>query len=225
MSEETIIAPDLRPARRRALPEGLVRRMQGPGGYYNIGNILAFTVSAALAIRAGQGAEAPGGLLPAIREFLIGSPSATAISVAMLIFFVSGEAYFRAWRQPGGPSIGAIRLGDGLSAVAAIFLCVSLVLIGNAALGIASTLLLLGGKLGSALRPDASLILRLGGLPAFDPFRLAVVASRLPALIGVGAGLLAGDAPAAVLTQQATLLVCYALWLRADLMLSRLRAA
>lgn len=202
--------------------DGLISRMKGPGGYYNLGNALAFGMGAAQAIRVGgTGQATDGSLLLSIREFLAGSPSATAITVAMLIFFVSGEAYYRAWRQQAHPKVHLIRLGDAISALAAVFLCVSLVLIGNAALGIASTLLLLGGKLGSALRPGASLILRLRGMPSFDPFRVAVVLSRVPALVGIGAGLAAGEASAAVLPQQAILLICYALWLRADLMLFR----
>lgn len=205
--------------RAEASLDGLIRRMRGPGGYYNIGNVLALAMAVAPAIRTGG---APGGAaLASVRDALIGSPAAAAITVAMLIFFAGGEAYFRAWRQPEAPALHLIRLGDGLSALAAVFLCISLMLLGNAALGIASTLLLVAGKLGSALSPGASLILRPRGLPPFDPFRLSVILSRLPALLGIGAGLAAGDAPAAILTQQASLLVCYALWLRADLLLLR----
>ena len=88
-------------------------------------------------------------------------------------------------------------------------------------------MLLVGGKLGSACMPTASWILRVPGVPPFDPFRVAVVLSRFPALVAIAGGLvatLAADVPASgVLIQQATLLLCYSLWLRADLMLFRAR--
>ncbi|MGZ3218197.1 hypothetical protein ACNR9W_016855 (plasmid) [Paracoccus sp. T5] len=213
----------LRP-RSRSVIAGLQSRMKGPGGYYNLGNIIAFSVAALQAIVAGGAASGAGGsMLMSLKEYLVGSPSASAITLAMLIFFMSGEAYYRAWREPTHPSPNLLRLGDALSAVAALALSASLVLIGNTALGLASSALLVGGKLGSASRPDASWFLGLKGMPKFDPFRAAVVLSRLPALLAIAAALAAAEAAPAILVQQLTLLVCYALWLRADLMLFRAR--
>ncbi|MBM3606438.1 MAG: hypothetical protein FJX25_17450 [Alphaproteobacteria bacterium] len=139
----------------------------------------------------------------------------------MVIFFMSGEAYFKAWRDPARPYLGLVRLGDALSAVAALVLCISLILLGNVALALASSLLLVGGKFGSALRPGASWVVQLQGLPGFDPFRVAVILSRVPALLTIAAGLAADATSSAVLIQQVTLLICYGLWLRADLMLFR----
>jgi len=217
------------PSLLRSAGTALAARMNGPGGYYNLGNVIGFVVGAKQAVLAGGSssdgtAAAP---LAQLGAYLAGSPSAVALSTAMVIFFVSGEVYFKAWREADRPNLTLVRLGDLLSTIAGSVLCVALVLVGTGALGLASTVLLVGGKLGSALMPTASWIVRPPGLPAFDPFRVAVVASRIPALFGI-AGALAWSVVATAdvpgdLVQQVTLLVCYALWLRADLLLFRAR--
>lgn len=226
--KDTEITIDATRASALALcPKGLRLRMQGPGGYYNLGNIIGFVVGAAQALLADRPAEADASLFAAMGEHLAGSSSAVALSVAMVLFFASGEVYHKAWETSRQPRIRLVRLGDLLSAIAALVLCVSLVLVGNVALGLLSSALLVGGKLGSAFMPSASWIIRPPYTPPFDPFRIAVVASRLPALLAISVvlvtSLVSGAQSPDVLLQQLTLLVCYGLWLRADLMLFRAR--
>jgi hypothetical protein len=209
------------------LVTGVAARLQGPGGYYNLGNLTGLITGIAQVVT--SRGTVPGGagtVVVGLRDHFLGSPAATALSVAMVIFFISGEVYHHAWRGAGGPNPARVRLGDLLSTFGALALAVSLVLVGNVLLAVTSTVLLAGGKLGSALMPQASWILRVPGLPAFDPFRIAVLASRLPAFLAIGVALLSpliSGAPAstAVVTQQVTLLVCYGLWTRADLLLFR----
>jgi len=207
------------------LMTGVAARMRGPGGYYNLGNLIGLTTGIAQVVMS-RGAV-PGGtgaLVLGLRDHFLGSPTATALSLAMVIFFISGEVYYHAWRAVGGANLARVRLGDLLSTFGALALAVSLVLVGNVLLAITSTLLLAGGKLGSALMSGASWILRFPGLPPFDPFRIAVVASRLPAFLAIGVALLSpliSGAPTStgVVTQQIILFVCYGLWTRADLLL------
>lgn len=216
-------------AATNTLMAGFAARMRGPGGYYNLGNLIGF-VTGVTQVVLSRGA-APGvadTLALGLRDHFLGSPAAAALSVAMVIFFISGEVYYHAWRADAGPNLARVRLGDLLSTFGALALAVSLVLVGNVLLAVTSTVLLAGGKLGSALMPKASWILRVPGLPPFDPFRMAVVASRLPAFLAIGVVLLSpviAGAPnsAGLLSQQLILLVCYTLWTRADLLLLRAR--
>lgn len=230
MSQRNVRSPtQAAPSFLRPWSDALAARMNGPGGYYNLGNVIGFVVGATQAVLAGGASVDNTGASPLAQlgAYIAGSPSALALSAAMVIFFVSGEVYFKAWRDADRPDLALVRLGDLLSTIAAAVLCVALVLVGSGALGVISTVLLVGGKLGSALMPTASWIVRPPGLPAFDPFRVAVVISRVPALLGIGGALVWSVVAAAIepgdLVQQITLVVCYSLWLRADLMLFRAR--
>jgi hypothetical protein len=102
---------------------------------------------------------------------------------------------------------------------------VSLIFTGQTLLALASGLLIVGGKLGSAVTCDDRSRMP-GWRPNWsDPFRTAVLVGRGPGLIAaaldLGRHLL--DQPAGSglwpLLSSATLVVCYALWVRADLML------
>ena len=196
-------------------------RMAGPGGCYNLGNALGLAGGIALAVAAagpgiGEGARAAW-------DYLAGSASALSITIAMLIFFWGGEAYHRAWATGFPPDARLNRQGDLLSAVGALALGLGLFLIGEALLAATAGLLHAAGKLGSALKtPDPAAPPRRWP----DPFRAAVVASRLPAIalvvLACAGALAAPDGlRAAALAAPMLLLVCYLLWLRADLLLLR----
>ncbi len=211
-----------RPAPRQPLLGG---RLAGPGGYYNLGNAIGLLGGVALAIVAASGPDGPtlqGGAQAAL-DYLAGNASAICVSLAMLIFFVSGEAYHRAWANGFPPDPALNRHGDLLSGYGALALGAGLFLLGQPVLAATAGLLHAFGKFGSALVP---------GVPAGGPprlhaaFRLAVLASRLPALvlvlfaIAVGLGAPGGADPMA-LAAPGLLVVCYLLWIRADLLLLR----
>ena len=215
-----------RDARPPGVRDALIGRMKGPGGLYNAGNVLALATGLGVQIAmANRGRTAGSGtILDAVRTYFIGSPGATALTIAILIFLVSGEMYHRAWSRGAPPDRRLNRCGDLLSAIAAVVLTISLAAFGDILLAIASGLLLAAGKLGSALIPegDAST----GASAWTRRFRLAVVASRVPALASLAIKLLglvapSGSAPANSLVLTPVMLVCYLLWTRADLLLIR----
>ena len=117
---------------------------------------------------------------------------------------------------------GLNRLGDRLSGWGALALFVGLLLVGAVVLALASGLLHAAGKFGSAIDHPA-----VAGLKRRrpDPFRSAVLASRLPAIvllaIALGQALAAPAPSAAAVLGPGSLLVCYLLWSRADLLLFR----
>lgn len=204
-----------------ALNRELAGRISGPGGLYNLGNILglagglALHVAAAMAARdagVGHGASA-------VVEYFVGSLGATAITLAMLIFFWSGERYHRAWAKGAPPDARLNRAGDISSGWGALALGTGLFLLGQPLLAATAGLLHAAGKFGSALPPEVQSRLPFGP----GAFRMTVVASRIPAvvlvLIEVEEALM-GD-PAQPLAASALLLLCYLLWLKADVALLR----
>lgn len=206
------------------LGRGLRLRAAGPGGCYNLGNLLGLAGGVALAVAAAGPGFADGAR--AAWDHLAGNASALAVTTAMIVFFAGGEAYHRAWANGFPPDPRLNRRGDLLSAVGALALGLGLFLIGEALLAATAGLLHAAGKLGSALKPGPGA--STPGAPSRwpDPFRVAVVASRLPAIalvaLALAAALASPGAPAfAALAAPALLLVCYLLWLRADLLLLR----
>ncbi len=199
----------------------LVSRLAGPGGLYNLGNGLGLSSGIALHVTAAmavQGAGLTHGA-SAVFDYLAGSLGASAITLAMLVFFWSGERYHRAWSNGAPPDPRQNRIGDLSSGYGALLLGMGLFLIGQPLLAATSGLLHAAGKFGSTLPPHL-----LSRLP-FGPqaFRLTVVASRLPALCAV---LL--EIRSALVAQQfqplaasGLLLLCYLLWLKADVALMR----
>ena len=198
-------------------------RLQGPGGYYNAGNLLGFGVALAMPFAITQ----PGTVLEAIHiviGYFAGSPSAVALTAATVIFLVGGEVYHRAWAGRSVPDASLNQFADVLSAIGSLALTISLFFIGQWFLAIASGLLTVGGKLGSALFGDD------GSRPGFwpaswvDPFRGAVLVGRLPGIVAAGLDfgfrvLNWSNGSLASLIQSATLVVCYLLWIKADLLL------
>ena len=197
---------------------GLAARLRGPGGLYNVGNALGLASGIALALAAAPGRSSAA----VVADYLAGSASAVAITVAMVVFLFSGEAYYRAWAHGAPPDPGLNRRGDRLSGWGALALVVGLLLVGAVVLALASGLLHAAGKFGSAIDHPA-----VAGLKRRrpDPFRSAVLASRLPAIallaIALGQALAAPAPSAAAVLGPGSLLVCYLLWSRADLLLFR----
>lgn len=159
---------------RRTAP-ALLQRMRGPGGLYNVGNAIALSASLTMQVAGSAGSE---GALQAVRAYLIGSPGATALSLAILIFFASGEAYFRAWSSGFPPDRRLNRWGDLLSGVGAVVLTAALVAFGDLALALLSGAMLAAGKFGNALLPDGG---RRGTV-----FRALALWSRVPAVVTLG---------------------------------------
>jgi hypothetical protein len=88
-------------AGKPTVTRAVLARLQGPGGYYNIGNPLGLVSGTAVQlIRAAE--QGPIDATQCVRvtlEQFIASPSAVALSLAMLVFFWSGEIYHRAWSR------------------------------------------------------------------------------------------------------------------------------
>lgn len=203
------------------LNSALAARLAGPGGLYNLGNALGLMGGLSLHVAAAL-APADAGLshgASAILDYLAGSVGAFAITLAMLVFFWSGEFYHRAWAKGAPPDPALNRMGDLSSGIGALLLGLGLLLLGQPLLAATSGLLHAAGKFGSALPSRLQSRLPVG--PA--AFRLIVVASRIPALVAVllqASATLAGQA-GQPLAASALLVLCYLLWLRADLALLR----
>jgi hypothetical protein len=210
-------APVVAPRTRLA---GLRARLSGPGGLYNAGNAIGLLSGLALAVVA-AGASDLRGDAQAIWDHLAGSASAVCITLAMAIFFWSGEAYHRAWSRGAPPDARLNRIGDLSSGWGALALGAGLFLVGEPLLAATAGLLHAFGKFGSALARGR---FALGPFPG--AFRTAVLVSRFPAIALVIAQIAAAaggeTAPqAADLAGPALLLLCYLIWARADVMLMR----
>lgn len=220
----SFIAPRISlPAVRRVLTD----RMFGPGGAYNIGNLLGLCQGVTVQILASRDPnQLPwAGSPAAISHCLTGNFAAIAMTSATAIFFASGEVYHRAWNGRSRPSENLNRLGDFLSGVGAVFLGVALFELGHPLLALTSGLLHSVGKFGSACHRPGARILSLPG-QKFDLFRTMVLLSRLPALVAAGNDLHAslfqiGSGEQPHWSTPATLFACYLLWSWADLLLFR----
>lgn len=210
-----------------ALPKGLTDRMTGPGGAYNIGNLIGLGqgITAQMLVSDDLNQIPWAGAAGAISHYLTGNFAATAMTSATAIFFASGEVYHRAWNGRLKPREKLTRSGDFLSGVGAICLGLALFELGHPMLALTSGLLHSVGKFGSAFHRPGVQILK---LPASspDPFRTAVLLSRLPAIIAAGTGLFVSLFKTQIGQPQhwsmpASLLVCYLLWSWADLLLFR----
>ncbi|MEM1077088.1 MAG: hypothetical protein AAGI09_01070 [Pseudomonadota bacterium] len=222
-----------KPQRARSLSHAIATRLSGPGGLYNIGNAIGFASGLGFAVIGAFGLGGTDVLVMALLTHLAGSGGAIAMSLAMVLFFISGEFYHRAYATPDTEAASEnLKWADGLSGIAALFLAVSLVFFGEIWMAITSTILLAGGKFGNTVLPPNRSQMQIAYNTAsgetrvrdIDVFRVAVVLSRIPAMLGLAMGLfsqwpgltLLGDGPTAIL------LGCYCLWLRADLLLAKL---
>ncbi len=209
-------AAAVRPAGRPL--DGLMLRLSGPGGYYNIGNVLALVTGLGLQVAYGVGSGQSG--LDILVGFVAGSPAAVTFTIASAIFIGSGEMYHRAFRS-GTPDRQLTRIADFLSGLGAVAITLSLIFLGQAVLALAAGMLLISGKLGSAMFGEGT---ELSFWPARwpNPFRLLVLVSRVPALIAPGLDLvnqLTLGSPPIALVQPVALIVCLLLWGKADLLL------
>jgi hypothetical protein len=192
----------------------LKERMRGPGGYYNLGNVIGLISGISLQILHGQSSVAQTAL-----DYLFGNASALWLTLATLIFMVSGEAYYRAWKN-GFPPIAKLNWwGDFLSGFGALALGIALYLLGQPLLAATAGLLHAVGKFGSAFYVQKSEL----HLDWHKVFRWLVVFSRMPALGATAVALIyaIGLGSLEAFGAPATLMVCYLLWLRADMLLLR----
>ncbi|QPC92002.1 hypothetical protein [Mesorhizobium sp. INR15] len=224
---ETASAFAVKPPFMHALGKALTERMSGPGGAYNIGNLIGLCqgIGAQLLVSRDPNqlpwADAPS----VIGHYLTGNFAAVAMTTATAIFFASGEVYHHAWNGRRRPSETVNRLGDFLSGVGAVCLGLALFELGHPFLALTSGLLHCVGKFGSACHRSGVPIF---GMPVRgpDPFRAMVLLSRVPAIMAAVSGLYAslfgieGGQPQHWSTP-ASLLACYLLWSWADLLLFR----
>jgi hypothetical protein len=231
MPPPAIPAIDVDPRPARDTRSALRARLQGPGGYYNIGNVIGLVTGIGLQLAAVSGSPGAGfaAAATALRDHFVGSPGAVALTAAMGIFLVGGEVYHRAWARGFPPQARLNRIGDLLSALGAVVLALALVAFGQPLLAAASGILLAGGKFGSALVSDEYAPAGPAS-PWPARFRSAVLLSRAPAVLSLLAELAAvlpglGDGmPVAAAVAPLSLFFCYLLWIRADLLLFAVRA-
>ena len=193
----------------------LQARCAGPGGFYNLGNVIGLSAGLGLQL-AYSGGKSAG---ETAMSYLTGSPQALCMTLATLIFMISGEAYHRAWANGFPPSARLTWWGDTLSGVGALWLGAALFLLGQPWLAATAGLLHAAGKFGSALhRRDAA--------TGFDwplLYRRLVLASRAPAIAASGFELGLNAAAGSFFNMLAplTLLGCTLLWSQADVLLMK----
>jgi hypothetical protein len=208
--------------RSQTLRAAVLGRIKGPGGYYNIGNLLGLVSGVAVQWMqaAAHGSNDQTSVVHAIVAQHVGSLSAVALSLAMVVFFLSGEAYHRAWASGFPPDKALNRGGDWMSGVGAVFLGIGLLITGHPYLAATAGFLHAAGKFGSAWAAPSAGILWSARWP--DLWRSLVLASRVPALLAATLSLAteaSGEGAAAAMITPATLIACYLLWIKADLLL------
>lgn len=196
------------------LSASLKDRMRGPGGYYNLGNIIGLISGISLQVLHGRSSVAQSAV-----DYLFGNASALWLTLATLIFMVSGEAYYRAWKNGFPPDAKLNWWGDFLSGIGALALGVALFLLGQPLLAATAGLLHAVGKFGSAFYVQKTEL----HLDWHKVFRWLVVFSRMPALGATAFALVHafGFGSFEAFGAPVTLMVCYLLWLRADMLLLR----
>lgn len=220
-------APPKKASADSKLMRALGDRLTGPGGLYNIGNVIALVAGVTASLLEVQDSTS---WAEAVQAALFGSPAASWLTLALLIFIVGGEVYHRALSDPT-PRKGLVRAGDALAALAAA-LAVSLIYLGDFVLALAAGVLLGGGRLGSALAPDGAWIIAVEagvGRPnrtrvTFDGFRMASMLSRAPTLALLALEILRvilNGGPFSDATLPAVMFMCFLIWLRADILLTR----
>lgn len=199
--------------------QAIAARMRGPGGYYNAGNLLALAagVTAQILTATGGTGQAAGN---AIWVYFFGSPGASWLTLAVIIFLISGEVYHRAWLTPAAPIQRLNRLGDFLSGIGASALTVSLVFYGNIVLALASGAILAGAKFGNVLFQGGS-----GSSRLASGFRAAALFSRAPALAALASQLAVAAGSGGLLAEPVlmaiVMITCTLIWCWADYLLLR----
>lgn len=191
-------------------------RLTGPGAIYNAGNVLALVAGIVLSRYDVWGQES---FAKALYAHLMGSPEAVWLTTAMILFIVSGEIYHRAYQASAQPKL--LAWADFVSGVAAIALTVALVMLGDKTAALLAGCMLSFGKLGSAFLP---IFARNGGARFDRILRLTVIASRAPSILSLGmavAPAIWGSIPMQTALLPLIMIICFLLWLWADLLLLR----
>lgn len=99
----------------QSIGNALAARLSDPGGFYNIGNVLGFSMGIALQMHMASGGREGRRLLDVAGSYLASNWSAVALTVATVIFFWSGEECHRAWSDGKQDSVRpSVRPHDGL---------------------------------------------------------------------------------------------------------------
>jgi hypothetical protein len=197
---------------------GAAARCSGPGGFYNIGNIVALSAGLAVQITSGTNQQ---NILASVGQYLFGNPAAGCLTLSMLIFMVGGEAYHRAGQTEGADAVRFNRIGDFLAGIAATVLTVALIGFGETQLALLAGTMLALGKFGTFIVPEG-VYGGIGKAGVPKTFRLLVIASRFPSLVALAitvVGFFEGSRHAADGLVAATMIGCYLLWLWADCLL------
>lgn len=198
----------------------IVSRCRGPGGYYNIGNLIGLCTGLTLQLTTAGTSGLTGTDL--IVAYFVGSPATLALTIATIIFFISGEMYHRAWRGPDAPNANLNRFADLLSASGGAVLAISLFYLGQPVLAIFTGVLIVLGKLGSGVFGDAPEAVPFWPRDWPDLFRSIVLVGRIPGMVAAGLELwhqMATGALALSVIQPAVMVLCHLLWMRADILL------
>jgi hypothetical protein len=183
-------------------------RMSGPGGLYNTGNALGLGAGLTMQVLVAREAT--------VWDFFLGSPSAVALSLAMVIFFWSGECYYRAWLDPARPDARLNRKGDWLSGLGAAFLGLGMLGLGQPLMALSAGGLHALGKFGSAYGWRFGL----SDTISAGLWRALVPLSRVPAILLLLVGAWTATSVSGIL-EVTLLLGAYALWCAADFALWR----
>jgi hypothetical protein len=204
--------------RRFDVSRELLDRLRGPGGLYNAGNLFGLVTGVAVQLAQTTDEMSAAG---ALGTYFAGDTGGIMLTIATLVFMLSGEAYHRAWANGFPPNPALNRLGDLTSGIGALALGIGLLTLGQPILAATSGLLHAFGKFGSALhRPNPASLYDWPWI-----FRAVVIESRAPAILAALIGLarllpgLTEGAPLMPLVTPAALLVCYVIWAKADLLL------
>ncbi len=204
----------------RSVTAEILSRFRGPGGYYNVGNLIGLFSGLALQFATAATSGLSG--TDVVVAYFVGSPATVALTGATLIFLVSGEMYHRAWRHGTVPDAGLNRLADLLSAAGGAALAVSLLYLGQPMLAIFTGLLTVLGKAGSAVFGDNAEAVPFWPSDWPDLFRSMVLAGRVPAVAAASLELwhqLSTGTGGVSVLQPAVLVLCHLLWMRADFLL------
>ena len=194
-------------------------RLSGPGGYYNIGNVIALVAGATAQILQSPGDQT---MREALAAFLFGNMGATWLTISMVIFLVAGEFYHRAYAEPDRPNATFIRLGDLTSGFAALALMAALIQFGDLFMALVAGILLAGGKFGTALLPGPSESQRPIWTQCDWFLRRIVILSRFPSLAALAlevTRVFLTNAPSHTAVMPSIMAFCFLLWLRADILL------
>lgn len=201
-----------------AVLAGLLSRSKGPGGLYNVGNLIAL-LGGFIAFNFASSPDL--GIAPVLWAYLFGSFGTSYLTLAIAIFLLSGEAYHRAWQNPSSPVVWLNRLGDLLGGIAAVILTFALASFGETTLAIVSGSILALGKFGTALVPERQDMSKSASVLT-SSLRIMVIVSRVPAITSLGYSLVifmiqGGDRIGA--TMALIMFISYWFWLCADYLL------